>query len=178
MSQACNSKSKNAQSMDAQLGIDFESSDDNIPVLYDSNYVLEELVNGIPASILADTGAAVTMLSKDIWDRARASDEQLKESGKKLVGMQRSPLERHSIAQLNIKLQGEIFTTEAIVADSLTTDIILGLDFVRNHQCTIKMRKSWDVLRFNRREVEVPLHILNIRDETRLTPFIRGHHHS
>ena len=28
-------------------------------------------VNGVPASILVDTGAAITVLSKRMWDRAK-----------------------------------------------------------------------------------------------------------
>ena len=34
----------------------------------ESEYLLSGSVNGIPASILVDTGAATTVLAKEVWD--------------------------------------------------------------------------------------------------------------
>lgn len=138
-----------------------ESSEDSIPafsISCDSNYVLEGFVNGVPASILADTGAAVTVLSKEFWDKAKPSDDRLRVSmGKKLVGVQGTPLELYGVTCINIELRGEQFSTEAIVAGSLTTDIILGRDFLREHECMIDMGKGGDLLHFNRRGMAVTL---------------------
>lgn len=153
VSHACNNKSESEPKSIA--------SDDNVPtfsVSYDTNYVLKGLVNGVPANILADTGAAVTVMSKEMWDKAKASDEQLKETiGRKLVGVQGVPLQLRGSAQIDIELQGEKFAAETIVADSLTTDIILGRDFLRDHQCTINMSKGKDTLRFNARGIAITL---------------------
>ena len=39
--------------------------------------VLVGQVNGVPASTLVDTGAAITMLSKCMWDQAKEDGAQL-----------------------------------------------------------------------------------------------------
>lgn len=75
-------------------------------------------------------------MSKEFWDKAKGSNEQWREPrGKKLVGVQGIPLELHGVTQINIEMQGEQFATEATVAGSKTTDIILGQDFLWEHQC-------------------------------------------
>ena len=97
------------------------------------NYILKGCVNGVCASILADTGTAVTLVSKEFWDKVKV-DEQLKESmGRKLVGVQGSPLELHRISPIHIELQGEKFSTEAFVASNLTVDIIIRHDFFKEN---------------------------------------------
>ena len=153
VSQACDDKQGGAVAP--------EHGDSNVPTLsvsYDSNYLLEGRVNGVPASILADTGAAVTVMSKEFWDKAKGSSDHMQESvGKKLVGAQGIPLHLHGLVQVSIMVQGENFTTEAIVADSLTTDLILGRDFLRKNHCVMEMGKGGDVLHFRERGVTVPL---------------------
>ena len=138
-----------------------ESCNGNIPtfsVSCDSNYILEGLVNGVPANMLADTGAAVTVMSKEFWDRAKLGTVHLEETvGKKLVGVQETPLELHGTSQVEIELQGEKFTAKVIVAGSLTTDIILGRDFLKDHQCSIEMGQGRDTLRFHKRGIAVTL---------------------
>ena len=45
------------------------------------------MVNGSRASMFADTGAAVTVISKKFWDKSKTGMEMMEESrGKKLVG--------------------------------------------------------------------------------------------
>ena len=77
------------------------------PDLY---YVLEGCVNSVCGSILVDTGAAVTLVYREFWDKVKVDDEQLKGfMGRTVVGVQRSPLELHRIAQIRIELEGEQF---------------------------------------------------------------------
>ena len=136
-----------------QGSMSLKGTDINIPAfsISDLNYVLEGCVNGVCASILTDTGAAVTLVSKEFWDKVKV-DEKLKESmGRKLVGVQGSPLELHGIDPIHIELQGEKFSTEAFVASNLTVDIIVSRDFLREHQCTIKMGKGGDIMHINHR---------------------------
>ena len=56
--------------------------------------------------------------------------------GRKLVGMQESPLELHRIAQTHIELQEDQFSTEAFLASNLTVDILIRRDFLRENQCS------------------------------------------
>ena len=50
--------------------------------------VLEGLVNGVPTSILIDTGAATSVLNRDLWDKAKQGGSELGDAeGRKLVGV-------------------------------------------------------------------------------------------
>ena len=73
--------------------------------------------------------------------------------GKKLVGAQGIPLQLHRTTTVQVNLQNEVFSTKVIVADQIATDLILGRDILRAHQCIIEMGKSNDVLRFKERGV-------------------------
>ena len=148
MSQACSLSEGSQPSSTSKF-------DDNIPtfsISHDSHYVLGGSVNGVPVSILADTGATVTGMSIEFWDKSKTNEDQLREAtGKKLVGLQGAPLQLHGVSQVTIVLVKESFPTEVIVAENLTTDIVLG----RDHQCTIKMGKNGDVLHLNDKGVAV-----------------------
>ena len=51
----------------------WKSIDVKIPAfsISDLNYLLEGCVNGVCACILADTGAAITLVSKEFWERLK-----------------------------------------------------------------------------------------------------------
>ena len=44
--------------------------------------------------------------------------------------------------ELELKMGEEIFQTKVIVADGLTVELILGLDFLEEHNCTIEIGKK------------------------------------
>ena len=109
--------------------------------------VLAGQINGLPASILVDTGAAITVLSKCMWDRAKGDGAQIDSiSGRRLVGVQGTPIPLHGKAHVLLGLSSEKFEVDAIVADTPTADVILGRDFLRTQQCLIEMTKDGDVL--------------------------------
>ena len=122
------------------------------------DYTLPGYINGVPGNLLVDTGAAATLLAKTVWDKAKTSGAQLETPAKmKLIGVQGIPLQLHGRAQVSIKLGDEVFVTRVIVADCLTTDVILGRDFLREHQCTIEMGGKKDVLHFKVRGMAIAL---------------------
>ena len=77
--------------------------------------------------------------------------------GRKLVGVEGTPLNLHGVAQVQIQLEDEVFMIAAIVADTLATgiDVILGRDFLREHHCTIEMGQKNDVLRFKNNGISI-----------------------
>lgn len=113
---------------------------------------LKGLVNGAPANILVDTGAAVTVLSKSTWDCAKGLGTQLQSTAeRRLVGVQGTPLQVYGTARVQLELPPEKFWVEAIVADTPTADVILGRDFLRSQRCTIEMGSSSDSLHLQAR---------------------------
>ena len=127
----------------------------NVPL--DSDCILEGQVNGVNAGILIDTGAAATILSRKLWDKTGCMEPLASPDGRKLVGVEGTPLNLHGVAQVQIQLEDEVFTIAAIVADTLATgiDVILGRDFLREHQCTIEMGQKNDVLRFKNNGISI-----------------------
>ena len=133
----------------------------NIPtfsVTDETDCILDGHVNGIPTKILIDTGAAATVLAKEVWEKASPYGSKLLNTvGKKLVGIQGIPLQLHGTTTVQVNLQNEVFSTKVIVADQIATDLILGRDFLTAHQCIIEMGKSSDVLRYKERGVAITI---------------------
>ena len=98
-------------------------------------------VNGITTSFLLDTGASTTLLRKDTWERVKApSQKKLTPClEQRLVSVDGSPLQVHGRAMVEFKLAGEIFQLEVTVVSPLTSEAILGLDFLRQHRVTIDL---------------------------------------
>ena len=116
-------------------------------------------INGVTVSISVDTGAAATVLSKEVWDRVNTAGAELDPvgTGVGLVGVQGSPLHLHGSTQQQLQLQGEIFPVKMIVADALMSDVILGRDFLKTHGCIVELSKNRDVLHFKERGMMVTL---------------------
>ena len=60
-----------------------------------TDFSLEAYINHIRASCLVDTGAAVSLISESLWEKARKTNEQLSLAGvsHRLVGVQGVPLQ-------------------------------------------------------------------------------------
>ena len=125
-------------------------------VLSQSDYVIQGQVNGVSINILVDTGAATTVLSARAWEKIGLST-RLTPTPKKLVGVQGNPLQLLRATRISIMLQEQEFTTDFTVADALTTDLILGRDFLKAQQCTIQMGKNQDVLLLQQFGMAIPL---------------------
>ncbi len=98
-------------------------------------------VNGVRMSLLLDTGAAVTLLREDTWARvvAKSPQELRPWSALKLVSAGGTPLTIHGSARVELELEGEKFTTPIVVVSPLTSEAILGLDFLQGQQASIDL---------------------------------------
>lgn len=105
------------------------------PVTPTGGYRVEGTVNGMPTSFLLDTGPAVTLLRQDTWETITANCPQdLKNwSELRLVSADGSPLTIHGSAQFLVDLGGGNRETEVVVVSPLTTEAIIGLDFLKDH---------------------------------------------
>ena len=76
-------------------------------------------INGVSASILEDTGAVATVLSKVVWDRAKKQGAQLQSAiNRRLEGVQDTPLHLYGSTRIQLELPPEIFQISVIVADT------------------------------------------------------------
>ena len=109
-----------------------------------ADYHLHGTVNGVATRFLVDTGAVVTLLSKGLWNQVNAERKYKLSTNyqKRLVGVQGSPLEICGTAEVRIMLSEEEFDTLVYVVDSLTTEVILGRDFLKKHSCVIDVGQN------------------------------------
>ena len=157
MSQACEGKQE-AHGTDILTDIS-ETTVPTFSIGSKKGFVLNGQINGVTVSILVDTGAAATVLSKEVWDRVNTTGAELDPvgAGVGLVGVQGSPLHLHGSTQQQLQLQGESFPVKMIVADALMSDVILGRDFLKVHGCIVELSETRDVLHFKERGMMVTL---------------------
>ena len=92
----------------------------------------------MPVTFLVDTGSNITIVKTAVWTQADPNCHQLKAyQGRQLVGVEGTPLSVRGEANAEALLGGETFLVSVIVVDQLSSDAILGLDFLKDHQCTI-----------------------------------------
>ena len=109
-----------------------------LPVTH--SYHLLGSVNGIPATFVVDTGASITVVDKTVWDKVNCENCSLELwTGCRLVGVEGTPLRAYGMSTVELQFAGEIFQCPVLVAGSLTSEAILGLDFLEANNCTLEM---------------------------------------
>ena len=88
-------------------------------------------VNGKQVTALVDTGAAVTLIHRDIFDKARNANTRTLAATRVIVGANNSPLSVHLVAELDIKLSGIVVKHEVQVCDDLSQDMLVGTDLLK-----------------------------------------------
>ena len=114
-------------------------------------YRLPGCVNGVDITLLLDTGAAVTLLRQDVWAKVAASPDSPAQlgswTGASLVSAGGTPLTVHGCACLALNLGGKIFPTNFVVVSPLTSEAILGIDFLQAQQAKIDLGEKTVCLR-------------------------------
>lgn len=108
-------------------------------------YSIKGHMNGMPTSFLVDTGAAVTLVQEETWDRIKQHLEgDLRPwGGKELVSVDGTPLQVYGSATVEIVLESTQFLlSNIIVVSPLTTSVILGVDFLRRHRVRVDLGKG------------------------------------
>ena len=117
----------------------------NIPAVIEclSSVCSSQSSNQFSVSLLLDTGAAVSLLRKDKWDKIAAPESSLKPwNGPRLTGVEGSLLKVHGCYPICFRLSGEEFQWTMLIVDDLTTEGILGLDFLEANSCSVNMANS------------------------------------
>ena len=87
-------------------------------------------VNDSPVVFLLDTGSALTILRRNVWERCRLSTQQLQPwNQKKLIGSGGTLLNVYGWTTIEIDVKNEKFSQSVMIVDPLATKAILGLDF-------------------------------------------------
>lgn len=80
---------------------------------------------------MIDTGAAVSLIREDIWEKVAGSKPTLTAwTGCQLVGAEGSPIEIKGIATITFLIAGQRVHGDFLVTNRLNSEAILGLDFL------------------------------------------------
>ena len=114
-------------------------------------------VHGADVRFLVDTGAAVSLLNSTVWHKlsAKASLRLEPWLGARLVGVDDSQLRVVGQARHPLVIGTATISTSVVVVDALITEGILGMDFLRQHRCTIDI--PGDCLLLAHQGIKVPL---------------------
>ena len=86
---------------------------------------------GESVSFLVDTGAGVLLLNGKVWDRMVPKNINTEVTEfHNLVGVDGHPIKVHGSASLPMVAAETGFLQKFIIADSITTEGILGMDFM------------------------------------------------
>ena len=119
-----------------------------IPVVSHSvtmDYHLQGTVEGVPARFLMVTGTTMSILNENIWDRLNQHNNSrplTPVTEKKLVGVEGSPLKVLGAVHFHVIFEQQQFNVNFLVADSLTTEVILDRDFLRDNHCVIDVGRN------------------------------------
>ena len=95
-------------------------------------------INDTVVVFLVDTGSALTILHRDIWEKCKEPQQQLVPwCQSKLIGAEGSQLHVFGSAEVRLNIEGESFELSVVVFDPLTSEAILGLDVLT--QCTVDL---------------------------------------
>ena len=102
-------------------------------------YHVKGMVDQVPTSFLVDTGAAVTLLRKETWEHVNRERKAVLEpwAERRLVSVDGSPLSVYGRADVDLTLGNITYHTSVVVVSPLTTEAILGLDFLKHKKVYI-----------------------------------------
>ena len=108
----------------------------------------------------------MTLLRKDILDRIQRQKPSAINPwiGPKLVGADCRQLQVRECKKLTLTSAGQKFEFQVIIADSLTVEGILGLNFLQANYCMINLSK--EVLIISKRNLSLPLESVKMVSST------------
>ena len=117
------------------------------------------VIGSHPLELLVDTGVAVSLLNANAWKEMNSTETHIvlqQWSGKKLVGVNGTPLSVKVCVHVPVSIGGTEFEGTFAVLEDLVVDAILGQDFFQKHNCIIDSGKK--LLRFPEVNLSVGLH--------------------
>ena len=100
---------------------------------------VEGKINGVPCTILVDTGAAVTIVHRRIWDRGKRT-ATLEDNTSSVVTANGEPLKLLGKTKVTFSLADRELTHNILVTESITQDCLLGSDFLIAHGCVVDLK--------------------------------------
>ena len=106
------------------------------------SYFIPGKVEGKPVLCLLDTGCTTNLIGKHVFDRLpEGLRKQLVESDTTGMMADGTRLPFYGVIPLRIRLK-ELLVDEKLVVSQISEDIILGMPFIANHNCSIDFHST------------------------------------
>ena len=117
-----------------------ENHQGKVGVSGEGGIFIKGYINDLEFNFLVDSGATLSLLSKDAFNRIHGNDstDMLHEVNAPVLQANSDPLNTHGQLKTPFKIKDVIYNTMTIVTD-LSVDAILGLDFLMENKCVIDM---------------------------------------
>ena len=90
----------------------------------------------IAVNLLVDTGVAITLMSSAVFERVDLPDADLEQVECNICTADGTPIRVHGerVMQLTI---GSLRVEHPVIVADIKVDLILGMDFLKNHDCKV-----------------------------------------
>ena len=107
---------------------------------YVSSYLLPCSMYNVPVSFLIDTGAGVSLLQGNIWDKIKSDNHKLATvTLQRLVRIDGMPIRVRGSTLIQFSIGSMEFNHKFVVADHTTAEVILGLDYLEANKCVLDL---------------------------------------
>ena len=107
-----------------------------------TSYYLQGYVCNESISFLVDTGAGVSLLSGKVWDKIKPSTVSLEPNQcQNIVGVDGHSIQVRGSVKIPVTISDRTFEQTFIIADKITAERILGMDFLEGNKCVFDVAK-------------------------------------
>ena len=99
-------------------------------------------VNEFHVKAMVDTGASVTIMHSDLFARVRNKDTQIRRTSKAVVGANGTALQVQGIAEVTMTIGKSVVTHDVLICEDLAQMMLIGVDFLKPHNCAIDFQKG------------------------------------
>ena len=104
---------------------------------------------------MIDTGATSSLVTRNAINRLGCSNQVYEQSGEIVLGDAKTKLRQRGWINLPLNIHGFRCAIRAIVVDDLTTEFVLGLNFLMKFKVAIKMEQQCLVLHHREEQIYV-----------------------
>ncbi|CAF1437902.1 unnamed protein product [Adineta ricciae] len=112
-------------------------------------------------STMLDTGATSSLITMSVIRQLGYQDHIHKDIGEIMLGDSKTKIVQYGWIYLNLNINNLDFGIRARVVDHLTTDLILGMDFMRKYKVEIKIMQNYIVLYHSKHRLHVKFEKVN-----------------
>ena len=114
----------------------------NIHIIKESGLYVKALVGGIETSLLIDTGATISLLSRVLFETLSNDNKyEIKGVSEPILSANGTPMDVLGQTEVSITIGESTFQQMVVIAD-FNMDGVIGLDFMKTNDCIIDVQKD------------------------------------